>query len=59
MSIGEDMIFQADKHEKLGAVYVGLKLNKRTDYDILDVIGTEAERQNRLKRLIRLGMTDL
>ncbi len=41
------------------AIYVGLKLNKRTDADILSEIGEGTTRQIELKRLIRLGMKEL
>lgn len=41
------------------AIYVGLKLNKRTDADILSEIGEGTTRQVELKRLIRLGMKEL
>lgn len=36
--------------------YIGLKLNNRTDADILEVIGGVEERQAEIKRLMRIGM---
>ncbi len=41
---------------KSEVVYVGLKLNNKTDADILGVIGGVDKRQKELKRLIRLGL---
>lgn len=52
------LMFQGNG-KKANAVYIGLKLNKRTDADILNAIGPEAVRQKELKRLIRLGMSEL
>lgn len=40
-------------------IYVGLKLNKRTDADILAEIGESTTRQIELKRLIRIGIKEL
>lgn len=39
-------------------IYVGLKLNKKTDADILSEIGESTTRQIELKRLIRLGLKE-
>lgn len=41
------------------STYVGLKLNKRTDADILEAIGDRTVRQAELKRLMRIGMEEL
>lgn len=54
--MGKKAIFHSKENAK--AVYVGLKLNKRTDADILDAIGSETVRQQELKRLIRLGICE-
>ncbi len=41
---------------KKKVVYIGLKLNKKTDADILKAIGGRDTRHNELKRLMRLGL---
>lgn len=38
---------------KKNTVFVGLKLNKHTDADILAHIGTKAQKQTYIKQLIR------
>lgn len=43
---------------KSGVAYAGLKLNKKTDADILSVIGGVEIRQERLKNLIRMGIEE-
>lgn len=40
---------------KENTVFIGLKLNKRTDSDILSALG-EGSKQGEIKRLIRLGL---
>lgn len=38
--------------------YAGLKLNYKTDADILAAIGGAEKRQEELKRLIRIGLEE-
>lgn len=47
------------EEKKPAVVYVGLKLNNKTDADILAAIGDLDKRQKELKRLIRLGLKKL
>lgn len=47
-----------EEKKRPDVIYVGLKLNKRTDADILSEIGESSTRQIELKRLIRLGMKE-
>lgn len=49
----------ATEKSKRSVIYVGLKLNKKTDADILSEIGESMERQIELKRLIRIGIKEL
>lgn len=49
----------ATEKSKRSVIYVGLKLNKKTDADILSEIGESTERQIELKRLIRIGIKEL
>lgn len=48
-----------EDRKKADAVYIGLKLNKRTDADILEAIGGCDTRQAELRRFIRIGMKEL
>ncbi len=41
-----------------GVAYAGLKLNNKTDADILSAIGGMDTRQEELKRLIRIGLEE-
>ncbi|MEE0944867.1 MAG: hypothetical protein UIM24_05395 [Clostridia bacterium] len=43
---------------KSGVTYAGLKLNNKTDADILSAIGGVDTRQEELKRLIRIGIEE-
>ena len=43
---------------KSGVAYAGLKLNNKTDADILSAIGGVDTRQERLKSLIRIGIEE-
>ncbi len=47
-----------EEKKKPDVIYVGLKLNKKTDADILSEIGESTTRQVELKRLIRLGLKE-
>lgn len=44
-----------EKYDKANTQYIGLKLNKKTDADILSAIEGK-QKQTELKRLIRLGL---
>lgn len=44
------------KNTEEKVIYIGLKLNKRTDADILAVIGEGHNRQIALRSLIRKGI---
>lgn len=48
-----------EEKKKPDIIYVGLKLNKKTDADILSEIGESTTRQIELKRLIRVGIKEL
>lgn len=52
-------ITATETDKKPDVIYVGLKLNKKTDSDILSEIGESTTRQIELKRLIRMGMREL
>ena len=43
------------KYDKANTQYVGLKLNKKTDADILEAIEGK-QKQTEIKRLIRKGL---
>ena len=47
-----------EEKKRPDVIYVGLKLNKKTDADILSEIGESTTRQIELKRLIRLGLKE-
>ena len=44
-----------EKYDKLNTQFIGLKLNKNTDRDILEAIEGK-QKQTELKRLIRKGL---
>ena len=44
-----------ERYDKSNTVYIGMKLNKKTDSDILSAIDGKCK-QTELKRLIRLGL---
>ena len=44
-----------EKYDKSNTVFVGLKLNKNTDKDILDVLEGKSK-QTEIKRLIRIAL---
>ena len=44
-----------EKYDKENTQFIGLKLNKKTDKDILDAIEGKSK-QTELKRLIRMGL---
>lgn len=50
-----------DGMEKLSkkVTYIGLKLNNKTDADILSAVGGMDTRQHELKRLVRVGIKEL
>lgn len=54
----EDALLQKEK-SKPQVGYIGLKLNNKTDADILSAIGGIDTRQKELKRLIRIGIKEL
>ena len=47
------------KPKKQETIAVGLKLNKKTDSDILSAIGGPETRQTELKRYMRIGLKEL
>ena len=51
--------FKTKEKKMPKSTYIGLKLNKRTDADILEAIGDRDTRQAELKRLMRIGMEEL
>lgn len=44
-----------EKYDKINTQFIGLKLNKKTDSDILEAI-IGKQKQTELKRLIRKGL---
>ncbi|MCI8403392.1 MAG: hypothetical protein HFE49_00655 [Clostridia bacterium] len=44
-----------EKYDKANTQFVGLKLNKKTDSDILEAIEGKSK-QTEIKRLIRIGL---
>ena len=44
-----------EKYDKANTQFIGLKLNKKTDKDILDAIEGKSK-QTEIKRLIRKGL---
>lgn len=54
-SIGKDNLTPKEKYDKANTQFIGLKLNKNTDKDILDAIEGKAK-QTEIKRLIRKGL---
>ena len=53
--IGEKKVTPQEKYDKANTRFIGLKLNKKTDKDILDAI-EGLPMQTELKRLIRIGI---
>ena len=52
----EDSKYAAqEKYDKSNTVFIGLKLNKNTDKDILDALDGKS-RQTEIKRLIRIAL---
>ncbi|MDO4618843.1 MAG: hypothetical protein Q4B31_04890 [Clostridia bacterium] len=47
------------KDKKCDTVAIGLKLNKRTDADILSAVGGPDTRQKELRRYMRVGLLEL
>ena len=52
----QEMLLKPKKQESLA---VGLKLNKKTDADILLAVGGPETRQTELKRYMRMGLKEL
>ncbi len=52
----QEMLTKPKKQESLA---VGLKLNKKTDCDILLAVGGPETRQTELKRYMRIGLKEL
>lgn len=44
-----------EKYDRTNTQHIGLKLNKKTDADILEALNGKAK-QTEIKRLIRLGL---
>lgn len=55
LSIADKKVSPQQKYDKVNTVFVGLKLNKKTDSDILKAI-TGKPKQTEIKRLIRKGI---
>ena len=56
MSIPDNKKLTAkERYDKNNTTYIGLKLNNKTDKDILDAID-EKPKQTEIKRLIRKGL---
>jgi len=55
LSIADKKGSPQQKYDKVNTVFVGLKLNKKTDSDILKAI-TGKPKQTEIKRLIRKGI---
>ena len=55
LSIADKKVSPQQKYDKGNTVFVGLKLNKKTDSDILKAI-TGKPKQTEIKRLIRKGI---
>lgn len=53
----EMYLSKCDRDAAEDVIYVGLKLNRRTDADIIEAI--DSNRQLELKRLMRIGMREL
>jgi len=51
----KDKYIPQQKYDKVNTVRIGLKLNKKTDSDILEAIEGKAK-QTEIKRLIRSGL---
>lgn len=53
--MGKKKYLSQEKYDKVNTQFIGLKLNVKTDGDILAAIEGKAK-QTELKRLIRLGI---
>ncbi len=53
--MGKDGISPQAKYDKANTQFIGLKLNRGTDKDILDAINGKPK-QTEIKRLIRKGL---
>ena len=55
--IGEKKTTPQEKYDKENTRFIGLKLNKKTDKDILDAL-EGLPMQTEIKRLIRIGIAE-
>ena len=55
MSIAEKKISPQEKYDKANTTFIGLKLNNKTDSDILNAIEGKSK-QTEIKRLVRKGL---
>ena len=55
MSIADKKVSPQQKYDKVNTVFIGLKLNKKTDRDILEAIEGKPK-QTEIKRLVRKGI---
>lgn len=55
MSIAEKKISPQEKYDKKNTTFIGLKLNNKTDSDILNAIQGKSK-QTEIKRLVRKGL---
>ena len=55
MSITEKKITPQQKYDKIHTTFIGLKLNNKTDNDILQAIEGK-QKQTEIKRLVRKGI---
>ena len=53
----EMCLSKCDRDAAEDVIYIGLKLNRRTDADIIEAI--DSNRQLELKRLMRIGIREL
>lgn len=55
LSIADKKVSPQQKYDKVNTVFIGLKLNKKTDRDILEAIEGKPK-QTEIKRLVRKGI---
>lgn len=54
-NIGKDKLTPQEKYDKSNTQFIGLKLNKKSDKDILDALEGKPK-QTEIKRLVRKGL---